>query len=148
MFTDRYRVFSPERRGHGRMPDIDGPITYEIMADDTIAFIDALGIGPVDIVGWSDGGNVAHDHRDPRPGPDPQTGRHRHRGQHRRRQPWAQAMTEQMTVEHLPPMLIDAYAALSPDGRDHFPVVFDKLGRAIIDTPANSRTWPESPRPR
>ena len=49
LFTDRYRVLSPERRGHGRMPDIPGPITYEIMADDTIAFIDALGIGPVAI---------------------------------------------------------------------------------------------------
>lgn len=45
-------------------------------------------------------------------------------------------MTEQLTVEHLPPMLVDAYAALSPDGRDHFPVVFDKLSRAIVDTPA------------
>ena len=49
--------------------------------------------------------------------------------------PWARAMTEQLTVDHLPPMLIDDYAALSPDGREHFPVVFDKLSRAIIDTP-------------
>jgi pimeloyl-ACP methyl ester carboxylesterase len=32
-------------------------------------------------------------------------------------------------------MLIEEYAALSPDGREHFPVVFDKLARAIIDTP-------------
>jgi len=40
-----------------------------------------------------------------------------------------------MTVDHLPPMLLDEYAALSPDGRGHFPVVFAKLARAIIDTP-------------
>src|ERR1700760_1012365 len=46
LFTDHHRVYSPERRGHGRMPDLDGPITYEIMADDTVAFLDALGIGP------------------------------------------------------------------------------------------------------
>src|SRR5258708_4032128 len=32
-------------------------------------------------------------------------------------------------------MLIDYYAALSPDGRDQFPVFFNKLARAIIDTP-------------
>src|SRR4029079_18369992 len=56
--AERYRVFSPERRGHGRMPDVEGPITYEIMADDTIAFIDALAIGPAHVVGWSDGAHV------------------------------------------------------------------------------------------
>src|SRR2546427_11969535 len=49
--------------------------------------------------------------------------------------PWAQAMAGHMTINHLPPMLIEEYAALSPDGRDHFPVVFDKLSRAIINTP-------------
>jgi pimeloyl-ACP methyl ester carboxylesterase len=32
-------------------------------------------------------------------------------------------------------MLIEEYAALSPDGRDHFPVVFKKVARALIDTP-------------
>jgi hypothetical protein len=35
----------PERRGHGRTPDVDGPITYETMAADTAAFLDAAGIG-------------------------------------------------------------------------------------------------------
>jgi pimeloyl-ACP methyl ester carboxylesterase len=49
--------------------------------------------------------------------------------------PWARALTEQLTVDHLPPMLVDEYAALSPDGRDHLPVVFAKLSRAILDTP-------------
>ena len=134
LFADCYRVVSPERRGHGRMPDIPGPITYEIMADDTIAFIDALGIGPVHIVGWSDGGNVAMITAIRRPDLirklvvigtavtiDGGT-------------PFARVMSEQMTFEHLPPMLVDAYAALSPDGRDHFPVVYDKLSRAIIVT--------------
>jgi pimeloyl-ACP methyl ester carboxylesterase len=134
-FADRFRVVSPERRGHGRMPDLDGPITYEVMADDTIAFIDALGIGPAHLVGWSDGANVAMIVAMRRPdlvrklvviGTAVNIGGAK---------PWAQALTENFTVEHLPPMLIDDYAALSPDGRDHFPVVFDKLSRAIIETP-------------
>lgn len=134
LFADRYRVISPERRGHGRMPDLPGPITYEIMAEDTIAFIDALGIGPVDLVGWSDGGNIAIITGIRRPDLIRKlvvigTAVNSAGGT-----PFAQAMTEHMTVEHLPPMLIDTYAALSPDGRDHFPVVFDKLSRAIIDT--------------
>src|SRR5262249_22095921 len=53
-----YRVHLPERRGHGRTADVPGPITYDNMAVDTIAFIDALGIGPVHLVGWSDGAVV------------------------------------------------------------------------------------------
>jgi pimeloyl-ACP methyl ester carboxylesterase len=57
-FAERYRVIVPDRRGHGRTPDVDGPITYEVMADDTIAFMDALGTGPAHLVGWSDGGDV------------------------------------------------------------------------------------------
>jgi pimeloyl-ACP methyl ester carboxylesterase len=37
-------VYAPERRGHGRNPDVEGPITYENMAQDTIAFMELLGI--------------------------------------------------------------------------------------------------------
>jgi pimeloyl-ACP methyl ester carboxylesterase len=32
-----FHVFTPERRGHGRSPDVEGPITYELMAQDTVA---------------------------------------------------------------------------------------------------------------
>src|SRR5215208_4129969 len=57
--AERYRVHAPERRGHGRTPDVEGPITYAIMAEDTIAFIEAVGIAPAHLVGWSDGAFVA-----------------------------------------------------------------------------------------
>src|SRR5215211_8257444 len=33
-----YRVHRPERRGHGRTPDVAGPITYQNMATDTVAY--------------------------------------------------------------------------------------------------------------
>jgi pimeloyl-ACP methyl ester carboxylesterase len=56
--AERYRVIVPERRGHGRTVDVAGPITYDVMADDTIAFMDALATGSAHLVGWSDGGNV------------------------------------------------------------------------------------------
>ena len=36
------RVFRPDRRGHGRMPDIEGPLTCELMALDTIAFLEQV----------------------------------------------------------------------------------------------------------
>ena len=38
-----YRVYLPERRGHGRTPDVEGPFTYELFADDTIAFMNQVG---------------------------------------------------------------------------------------------------------
>src|SRR6266511_52198 len=53
--ADRFHVFLPERRGHGHTPDVDGPITYELMAQDTIAFLEAVVGGPADLVGHSDG---------------------------------------------------------------------------------------------
>ncbi|WP_328557866.1 MULTISPECIES: alpha/beta fold hydrolase [unclassified Streptomyces] len=134
LIAERFRVYSPERRGHGRMPDVEGPITYEIMADDTIAFIEALGIGPAHVVGWSDGANVGLIAAMRRPdlvrklvligtAANISGGR-----------PWAQAMMDNLSVDHLPPMLVEAYAALSPDGRDHFPVVFDKIAPALLVT--------------
>ena len=32
-----YKVHAPERRGHAHTPDVEGPLTYQVMADDTIA---------------------------------------------------------------------------------------------------------------
>lgn len=134
LLSPRYRTYSPERRAHGRMPDPGGPLTFEIMADDTIAFIDAIGTGPVHLVGWSDGGNVAMIVAVRRPDLVRKlviigTAVNIHGGT-----PIAQAMTSQLTVDHLPPAMIEAYGALSPDGADHFPVVFARLSRALFDT--------------
>ncbi len=57
--SERYRVYLPERRGHGRTPDVPGPTGFDIMARDTIAFMEALAIDSAHLVGWSDGGMVA-----------------------------------------------------------------------------------------
>jgi pimeloyl-ACP methyl ester carboxylesterase len=130
-----YRVYSPERRGHGRMPDTPGPITYESMADDTCAFIDALGIGPAHVVGWSDGANVGMITAMRRPDLVRKLVLIGTAVNASGAKPWARELAEHLTVDHLPPMLVDEYAALSPDGREHFPVVFAKLARAIVDTP-------------
>jgi pimeloyl-ACP methyl ester carboxylesterase len=53
------QVIVPEMQAHGRTSDIDRPITYEQMADDTAALIRHLGLGPVDVFGYSMGGGVA-----------------------------------------------------------------------------------------
>jgi pimeloyl-ACP methyl ester carboxylesterase len=55
----RFHVFTPERRGHGHTPDVDGPITYQLMATDTIAFLERVVGGPAHLVANSDGMPVA-----------------------------------------------------------------------------------------
>src|SRR5437868_4684842 len=54
-----YRVYAPDRRGHGRTFDTDDPFTYEAAAAETITFLEQVVGGPAHLVGWSDGGNVA-----------------------------------------------------------------------------------------
>ena len=53
------RVIVPEQQGHGRTADVDRPITYEQMADDTAALVRHLGIEELDVAGYSMGGGVA-----------------------------------------------------------------------------------------
>jgi pimeloyl-ACP methyl ester carboxylesterase len=54
-----FRVHVPERRGHAHSPDVDGPLTYSGMAQDTIAYLDQVIAGPSHLIGWSDGAVVA-----------------------------------------------------------------------------------------
>jgi pimeloyl-ACP methyl ester carboxylesterase len=53
------KVVAPDLQGHGRTPDIDRPIDIRVMAGDIAALIDHLGLGQVDLVGYSLGGGVA-----------------------------------------------------------------------------------------
>ena len=53
------QVVALEQQGHGRTADVDRPITYEQMADDTAAALDHLGVEHADVVGFSMGGGVA-----------------------------------------------------------------------------------------
>ena len=53
------QVIAVEFQAHGRTADIDRPITYECLADDTAALLRHLGIGNADVYGYSLGGGVA-----------------------------------------------------------------------------------------
>lgn len=134
--AEHYRVWAPERRGHGRTPDVSGPLTYEVMADDTAAFMDELGIGAAHLVGWSDGAAVALLVALGRPElarslvligqPIEFSGT----------RPEPAAFVEGMTAADLPPFLRELYAAVSPDGADHFEAVFERLKPAWFETGA------------
>lgn len=122
--TDSYRVLTPDRRGHGRTPDAPGPISYELMAADTVAFIEEEAEHPVHLLGYSDGAVVALLVALARPdlvrdlvfvaGVFHRDG-------------WEPGVLE--GAEKPPAAFADAYAAVSPDGRDHFPIVMAKLAR-------------------
>ncbi len=62
-FVERFARTRPvivfDQRGHARTGDLPGPITYEAMADDAAALLDALGVAKADVVGYSMGGTTA-----------------------------------------------------------------------------------------
>jgi len=53
------QVIAVEQQGHGHTADVDRPLTYEQMADDTSALMRHLGIDDADILGYSMGGGIA-----------------------------------------------------------------------------------------
>ena len=126
----RFRVFTPERRGHGHTGDVEGPITYELMAADTIAFIERVVGGPAHLVGSSDGAIVALVAALRRP------------DLVRRlvlvagvfhRDGW---VPEAVDPDAEPPeFMATGYAEVSPDGAEHFPVVAAKLARMHAEEP-------------
>ncbi|HXO86481.1 MAG TPA: alpha/beta hydrolase [Gemmatimonadales bacterium] len=50
-----HKVYALEFQGHGRTTDIDRPITYQNLADDVAAFMDAVGLQKADVFGYSMG---------------------------------------------------------------------------------------------
>ena len=55
-FRQHYKVIAMDSRDQGRSGDSVVPITYEKMTDDLAALLDHLNAGPVNVLGWSDGG--------------------------------------------------------------------------------------------
>ncbi len=53
--AETHQVYAIEMQGHGRTNDIDRPITYENLADDVAAFMDAVGLERADVFGYSMG---------------------------------------------------------------------------------------------
>ena len=129
--AERFHVYTPERRGHGHTADVEGPITYQVMADDTIAFLDAVLGEPADLVGHSDGAFVAMLVAIQRPdlvhrlvmisGGFDKSGE--------------AAPDMEFDVDQVVQFLGTAYGEVSPDGEAHFPVVVAKIGELMKNEP-------------
>jgi pimeloyl-ACP methyl ester carboxylesterase len=135
-FASSYKVFLPERRAHGHTPDVDGPLHYQDMAQDTIDFIETVVGQPAHLVGWSDGADVGLLVAIARPD-----------------------LVRKLVLigsNHLPPpeipgapnpadsldpdnpglaMFRGMYEAASPDGPEHWPVVLPKLAAMWSNEP-------------
>ena len=59
ILAEHHRVVALDHRGHGRGIRSRIPFRLEDCADDAAALVDALGLGPVTVVGYSMGGPVA-----------------------------------------------------------------------------------------
>jgi pimeloyl-ACP methyl ester carboxylesterase len=53
--AEHFRVYSQDRRGHGRTPDVEGPMTFEAGVDDTVALLEDIVGRPAHLVGHSNG---------------------------------------------------------------------------------------------
>lgn len=58
-FSARYRVIAVDTRGHGKSPRGEGELTLSRCADDLKELLDDLGLSKVNLLGFSDGGNIA-----------------------------------------------------------------------------------------
>jgi pimeloyl-ACP methyl ester carboxylesterase len=52
-------VIVMDSRGHGRSTRDARPYSYDLMADDVVALLDALKLSKADIIGWSDGACIS-----------------------------------------------------------------------------------------
>lgn len=127
--ADRFRLLLPERRGHGHTPDVEGALTIEAMARDTIGFVESVAGGPVRLAGYSAGAIVALWAACRRPDLVERlvlvSGAFQPAG-----------MIVRPTADMAPPpSLLAAYAEVSPDGPEHFSVVIRKLAESIAEEP-------------
>ena len=130
-----YRVHVPERRGHAHTPDVPGPLTYEVMADDTVAYLERVVGGPAHLVGWSDGAVVALLVARRRPD---LVDRLVLIGQYYNASgKVAGGLVDRLMAggDQAMGFLRAGYDPISPDGPGHFPVVYAKTMRMLATEP-------------
>jgi len=59
VFSQQFTVYAIDTRGHGKSPMGSAPFTLSQFADDLLAFMDKHDLPQADILGFSDGGNIA-----------------------------------------------------------------------------------------
>jgi pimeloyl-ACP methyl ester carboxylesterase len=124
-----FQVYAPEQRGHGHTPDVQGPISYDLMARDTVSFIETVIGRPVHLLGCSDGAILALTVALGRPDLVRRlvlaAGVFHHDG-------WAEGILD----DEPPEFLRTSYGEVSPDGIGHYDVIAAKLAAMHASQPA------------
>ena len=128
-FSTYRTVIGIDQRGHGHSPDGPWSLSYKLMADDTAAIIERLGLGRVDVVGHSDGADLAlvlvRDHPDlvhrlVISGANIRADLSAEEKQRSQWSPQQLAAHLREMAARLPPWFLPDYAKVSPDGPDHW----------------------------
>ena len=143
-------VIGIDQRGHGHRPDGPWSLSYKMMADDTAAIIEKLGLGPVDIVGHSDGADLAlvlvrdHSNLVHRLVISGANIRVNLSPEEKLRRGWSQQQLDdhlRKMAAALPPWFLPDYAKVSPDGPNHWMTLlakcFDMWLQPVVIEPAD-----------
>ena len=131
-----HRVYAIELQGHGRTTDIDRPITYQNLADDAAAFMDAVGLKKADVFGYSMGAAAGLQLAIRHPAKVNRLVVASAGYDARGFQPEFTAMIPQMSVEMFPPMLEQEYKKLAPN-----PNGFRALATKLIQLEKEPMAW-------
>ena len=131
--ADQFHVYTPDARGHGHTPDVPGPITPELLLQDTVAFLTTVVGAPAHLAGHSLGGATALHVALRYPGLVRRliliSASIRRPGPRAPDSPWP-------GLADLVRFLGPGYGEVSPDGQAHFPVVASKIVTMLAEEPA------------
>ena len=136
-FADGFQVIVVEVMGHGRTADdVDRSFHYHDMAEDLVELMRVLGIESASILGYSDGGVVGLDmaiHHPDLVRKLAVTGANSRVDGYTAE---VQESTRTFVADEAP--VSEAYARLSPDGADHWPVFLGRLQRMWVVEPSRT----------
>jgi pimeloyl-ACP methyl ester carboxylesterase len=136
--SKHFRVVAFERPGHGHSADTNGAFHFDTMSEYTIGFIEALELGPTNIMGWSDGAAIALLVSIRRPDLVKRLisvgGFFNTNSASPQDQDWIRSATPESFKKSMP-TLVKRYDDASPDGPAHFPIVFEKTRKLWLTEP-------------
>jgi pimeloyl-ACP methyl ester carboxylesterase len=122
--SNHFKVVALERPGHGHTADTVEPFHFGTMSEHTIGFIEALGVGPTNLLGWSDGAAIALLVAIARPDLVRRVisvgGFFNANSVPQKDQDWIRSATPESFRRSMP-TLVKRYDDASPDGPSHFP---------------------------
>jgi pimeloyl-ACP methyl ester carboxylesterase len=129
-----FRVYVPERRGHGHTPDVDAPLSYSAMAEETAAYLETVVGERAHLIGWSDGAVVALLVAQYRPELVERIvliGKYYNSSG----RVSGTDLERFLRTDEGRDYLRRGYETVSPDGPEHFPVIYDKTMKMIDSEP-------------